>query len=44
MTALLKGLIKDEVEINTAPINSVWYEVDNENDLKLYQSLNLGIE
>lgn len=44
MTALLKGLIKNEVEINTAPINSVWYEVDNENDLKLYQSLNLGIE
>ena len=40
MTSLLRGLIKEEVEINTVPINSVWYEVDNENDLKLYQSLN----
>ena len=44
MTSLLRGLIKEEFEINTVPINSVWYEVDNENDLKLYQSLNLGIE
>lgn len=39
MTSLLRRLIQKGVEINTVLINSGWYEVDNEKDLELYQSM-----
>ncbi len=38
MTSLLKRLIADGRRIDTVPITARWFEVDNENDLKLYES------
>lgn len=38
MTLLLQGLIAEGVEINAVAISDAWYEVDNENDLKLYST------
>lgn len=37
MTSLFEGLIRTGVEINTVPIIDNWYEIDNENDLKVCQ-------
>lgn len=43
VTTLLQNLIQIGVEINTASINDNWFEIDNENDLKLYrQMINYG--
>lgn len=39
ITSMLQNLIQSGVEISAVPINDCWYEVDNENDLKLYQSI-----
>jgi len=39
MTSLLRGLLKSGVLIETVPIDGQWFEVDSENDLKLYNSL-----
>lgn len=39
MTSLLRGLLKSGVLIKTVPIKGKWFEVDSENDLKLYNSL-----
>ncbi|MFZ3170131.1 MAG: phosphocholine cytidylyltransferase family protein [Candidatus Methanoperedens sp.] len=39
ITSMLQNLIQSGVEISAVPISDCWYEVDNENDLKLYQSI-----
>lgn len=39
MTSLLNGLINSGVEIHTVPVSGKWYEIDNENDLKVCQQL-----
>lgn len=39
VTSLLQSLIQKGVEIYAVPINGNWYEVDDENDLKLYRSM-----
>ncbi|CAN5530461.1 phosphocholine cytidylyltransferase family protein [soil metagenome] len=39
MTSLLSRLIKNGVAIKGIPIQGMWYEVDNEADLKTYTSL-----
>jgi choline kinase len=39
MTSLLRNLLLDGNEIRTVPIDSRWYEVDNESDLRLYQDM-----
>jgi len=38
MTSLLKRLLADGMRIGTVPITEPWFEVDNENDLALYES------
>lgn len=38
MTSLLKRLLADGMRIGTVPIAAPWFEVDNENDLALYES------
>jgi choline kinase len=39
MTSLLKGLINRNTVINTVPISDAWYEVDNVNDLMIYEKI-----
>ena len=39
MTSLLKGLIACNTVINTVPISDSWFEVDNANDLMIYEKL-----
>lgn len=38
VTTLLQNLVQIGTEINTVPIRDNWYEIDNENDLKICQS------
>lgn len=37
MTSLLKRLIAEGIRISTVPITGPWFDVDNENDLRLYE-------
>ena len=37
MTSLLKRLLAEGMRIDTVPVTAPWFEVDNENDLRLYQ-------
>jgi len=39
MTSLLKGLISCNTIINTVPISDPWFEVDNANDLMIYEKI-----
>lgn len=39
MTSLLRQLMQAGVRIDTVAIKGRWYEVDNENDLRLYESM-----
>jgi choline kinase len=39
MTSLLKGLIACNTVINTVPIADSWFEVDNGNDLMVYEEI-----
>lgn len=38
LTSLLKRLLADGMRIDTVPVTAPWFEVDNENDLRLYES------
>ena len=38
MTSLLKRLLLDGMRIDTVPVTAPWLEVDNENDLRLYEN------
>ena len=38
MTSLLKRLLAEGMRIETVPITQPWFEVDNESDLRLYES------
>lgn len=42
MTSLLKGLIDSGIEISATPIADQWFEVDSEQDLKLYSKLEIN--
>ncbi|HQH99512.1 MAG TPA: phosphocholine cytidylyltransferase family protein [Spirochaetota bacterium] len=39
MTSMLSALLKRGAVINTVKVNGQWFEVDNENDMNLYESL-----
>lgn len=39
ITSLLQRLIQNKVEINTVAVDHFWYEIDNENDLKLCRAI-----
>lgn len=39
MTSLLSALLRENINIVTVAINDRWYEVDNRNDLALYETL-----
>ena len=39
VTNLLQKLIEQDIRVSTTPIKDSWYEVDNEEDLAYYSSL-----
>lgn len=38
MTSLLSHALKNNLKIKTVPYENLWLEVDNQNDLMLYES------
>jgi len=44
MTGLLQRLIEEKIIVSAVAINDDWFEVDSESDLKLYNTMPIGID